>query len=156
MNLLKRRALVGVILACFALTATPASATARRVEDPRDVSEDEGGWDIKSAAHGHTDIGRVKHRFTSYTGMDDLMGACLRIVTSKGERFLTCGDAMYDEDNEIVGAVRERRPDNRTVVITFRRAAIGNPASYRWSVRTFGYCQTCDRAPDSGRIRHRL
>ena len=153
----QRRAIVAFVLACLMLVGTlPVSANTRRVEDPRDQSVNEGGWDIKSAAHGHTSTGKLKHTFKSYTPINEIMQACLSIVTSKGEKFSTCGYQMSDANGKAVGTVREKRPDGRTIILIFPKRAIGNPAGYRWSMETWGYCQPCDRIPNSGRVRHGL
>lgn len=137
------------------LFGSVASADTKTIQDAQDRPSDEGGIDIKSASHGHTPSGKLKHKIVSFDTNADLEQVCLHVKTSAGQ-FYTCGFGMYNSQDQQVGNVKEVRPNNKTIVLKFNKNAIGNPSSYSWWVVSSNYCQACDRAPNTGRARHTL
>ena len=153
---IKRAATVG--LAALILLAPAAFGNSRTISDPRD-----GGQrvDIRFASHSHRN-GKLKHTVVAYRPFRTSRGPCVTFETSGGglPDYRVCGyeNMIALHEQRTHATVNTQRPNGRTIVYIFRKRAIGNPSSYRWHVKEAGpdECPDCDRAPNSGTVRHRI
>ena len=154
---MSKRAGIGLMTAALLLFGSVALANTKAIQDGNDSSDADGGIDIKTASHGHTPTGKLKHKITTYDVIGDMEQACLFITTS-AEEYYSCGFGVYNSDDKQTGSLTESRPDNKTIIFKFKKSAIGNPESYKWRVEAGNYCspENCDRAPNTGSVRHPL
>lgn len=151
----KTRFLALVMAGMLVLFGSIATANIKTIQDPADRPNSEGGIDIKSASHGHTKTGKLKHKIVTYDVIAELEQACLYIKTA-ADTYYSCGYKMYNSADQQTGGLTESRPNNKTIVFKFKPGAIGNPSTYLWWVEANNYCQQCDRAPNTGKVRHNL
>jgi hypothetical protein len=141
------------------LVAPAAFGSSRTVSDGRDTTQRR--IDIKAVSHGHKN-GKLKHTVVAYERFKTSRGPCVTFETNGGGRkdYQVCGyENMIDLHQQVTNAtVNIQRPDRRTIVYIFRRKAIGRPGSYKWFVEEPGpdECPNCDRAPNSGMVRHNI
>ena len=145
-------------LAAALLAAPAAFGSSRTISDPRDAHH---RVNIKSASHSHHN-GKLKHTVVAYRSFRTSRGPCVTFETNGGglPDYRVCGyeNMIALHQQRTHATVDTRRPNGRTIVYIFRKRAIGNPNKYSWHVKEAGpdECPDCDRAPNSGKVRHRI
>jgi hypothetical protein len=149
-------AVLAVAIAAVLVIGGLALADTKKITDPNDTSH---GVDIKTASHGHTKTGKLKHKITSYNTYTKKHAPCLGIkVGSKFYRI--CQSTITNlstgkQSNTIVF----RHPNPTTTVYVFSKNAIGNPSKYQWQAESFATAcgeAICDTAPNKGLVTHNL
>lgn len=146
-------------LSLLLLVAPAALGSSRTIRDPKDVPPRR--IDIKSASHSHHN-GKIKHKVVAYERFNTSRGPCVTFETNGGGRkdYQVCGyNNMTDlQQQRTHGTAKIRRPNRRSIVYIFRKRAIGNPNRYKWFIEEPGpdECRKCDRAPNSGLVRHNI
>ena len=155
-----RRRRVSLLLVSLFIVAVAwggvAGADTRTVDDGNDAAE---GLDLKSASHGHAPDGRLRHRIVSYNRIGGAERTLYLEIVADGHtyEFLPNGEVWKDTRDYPTGPsghAAVSRPDERTIVYTFRKAVIGNPSAYRWRVRSVPMSTNSDRIPNTGRVTH--
>ncbi len=156
----KRRLVSAVAIAsAFFLFGSTAMADRTIVKDGKsDLGDPGAGVDMRSASHGHSKTGKLKHKIVSWGKMDETPHPVRLYMRTATARFATEGRYMFNYKNKRTGRVTESRPDDHTIIYKFWPRAIGNPDWYRWKVRSAYACETCDRVPNRGhgRVLHTL
>ena len=148
-----------IALGLVLLAAPAALGSSRTVSDARDTTRRR--IDIKSVSHGHRN-GKLTHTVRAHERFKTSRGPCVTFETNGGGKndYQVCGyENMIDLRQQRTHAtVHITRPDRRTIVYIFRKRAIGRPGSYKWFVEEPGpdECPNCDRAPNSGKVRHNI
>ncbi len=151
------RSVVALAFSFVLLLAPAAFGSSRTINDPKDVPPRR--IEIKSVSHGHHN-GKLKHTIVAHERFTTARGPCV-VFETKGDRrndYQVCGYGnMTDLRQQTTDStVAIKRPNRRSIIYLFRPRAIGSPGSYKWFVEEFGVdaCRSCDRAPNSGYVRH--
>ncbi len=156
-NTLRTRTSTAIALAFVLLAAPAALGSSRTISDPRDTTDHR--VDIRSASHSHRN-GKLVHTVVAYERFKTSRGPCVTFETTGGGRkdYQVCGYGNMTDlrEQRTDGTAQIRRPNRKTIVYVFRKRAIGGPSVYKWLVEEPGpdECPNCDRAPNSGTVRH--
>jgi hypothetical protein len=138
-----------------------ASADTTTVSDPQ--GDTTGGvLDLKSATAGHTSTGRLKPTVVQYNNLNH--NNLPAVVMNSPTKGCASGYAIWPRTNAtklykpctatFVCCYATSFPNPKTVVYTFPKSAIGNPAHYYWAIRIFGSGETnIDVLPNRGNPR---
>ena len=146
-----------------------------------DAKDSQGFLDIKKTRAAHGQGARLKHSISTYATWRPRHLDCasfgfvfpdqdryLAIFWRKGELHARISDHSDSGNPSVVGYPRIWRRDDRTVVVSFRRAHLGRGLeSYRWRAvagspsepcppEGSGYGIAVDKAPDKWNERHSL
>lgn len=151
------RRTAALALSFVMLLAPAAFGSSRTVRDPKDVPPRR--IDIKAVSHSHHN-GKLKHTVVAYERFTTARGPCVIFETNGGGKkdYRVCASTNMTNlrEQQTTATVVMKRPNRRTIVYIFRKRAIGSPSRYGWFVKEYGLdrCRSCDRAPNSGLVRH--
>ncbi|MEA2461012.1 MAG: hypothetical protein QOH90_1189 [Actinomycetota bacterium] len=144
-----------VALAATIVIAGLALADSKTINDGNDSST---GADMKTASHGHTNSGKLKHKITTYNAYDAKHTPCLQIDAG-GSIYRICQKTLTNLTSGESSTITYRHPTSKSTVYIFSKGAIGSPGKYKWQAQTFGTgCgeAPCDSVPNTGFVTHTL
>jgi hypothetical protein len=149
-------AVLAVATAAVLVVGGLALADTKKITDPKDAI---AGRDIKTASHGHTNTGKLKHRITTYNAYTKKQSPCLEMKAG-GDLYRICQSTITNlTTGKSSNTVGYRHPTTTSTVYVFSKHAIGNPSKYQWRAISFGSkCGEafCDSAPNKGWVTHNL
>ena len=124
---------IAVTVVCITSAVPLALADTKTINDPKDAP---GRVDIKIVSAGH-DGSKLVHRIVGYAKIRKGEEPGLSVYAGKWDRvggpsYQVTSFGVTNGRGEKTGKVTMRRPNGRTVVYKFGKAAIGKPASYKW------------------------
>jgi hypothetical protein len=141
-----RKALVVGLVMCLQLGLGVAAADSTRVDDERgDANRAREDIDYAIADHKK---GMLRHRVTMYGAFETYNPRICIFAQTPQTAYRICGPQVYRvRDDQPVGTAKIRRPNEKTIAISFYKSEIGSPNRYNWYVAVGSNAPFCPDPP---------